>query len=192
MASAAKERRYRSDYSVSGNLARDLDWDIRERELRHAGEAPRKTPQYQTQQQTRRRTAEKTETHVQVRERQQFSVLTAAAFALVLGLAVMVLMSYIRLTVLSAETVTLKNELSQLQTQNVSLTTQYERMFDMATVKAAAEEAGMAKPSNSQICYVDLSGGDSVVVYRQEEPNVLGQVLTSLTHGVDALVEYFS
>ena len=127
-----------------------------------------------------------------MRERQQFSVFTAAAFVLVLSLAVMVLMSYIQLTVLSAETVTLKNELSQLQTQNVSLTTQYERMFDMATVKAAAEEAGMAKPSNSQICYVDLSGGDSAVVYRQEDPNMLGQVLTSLTCGVDALVEYFS
>lgn len=192
MASAAKELRYRSDYSVSGSLAHDLDWEIRERELRHAGEAPRHSQQYQPQQQTRRRTAEKTEKRVQVRERQQFSVLTVAGFVLVLSLAVMVLMSYIQLTVLSTETVTLKNELSQLQTQNVSLTTQYERMFDMATVKAAAEEAGMAKPSNSQICYVDLSGGDSAVVYRQEDPNMLGQVLTSLTHGVDALVEYFS
>ena len=190
MASAARELRYRSDYSVSGSLAHDLDWEIRERELRHAGEAPRHSPQ--TQQQTRRRTAEKAEKRVQVRERQQFSVPTAAALVLVLSLAVMVLMSYIQLTVLSTETVTLKQELSQLQTQNVSLTTQYERMFDMATVKAAAEEAGMAKPSNSQICYVDLSGGDSAVVYRQEDPNMLGQVLTSLTHGVDALVEYFS
>ena len=190
MASAARELRYRSDYSVSGSLAHDLDWEIRDRELRHAGEAPRHSPQ--TQQQTRRRAAEKAEKRVQVRERQQFSVPTAAALVLVLSLAVMVLMSYIQLTVLSTETVTLKQELSQLQTQNVSLTTQYERMFDMATVKAAAEEAGMAKPSNSQICYVDLSGGDSAVVYRQEEPNMLGQVLTSLTHGVDALVEYFS
>ena len=108
-----------------------------------------------------------------------------------LGLAVMVLMSYIQLTVLSGQTVALKNELSQLQTQNVSLTTQYERMFDLATVKAAAEEAGMTKPSNSQICYVDLSGGDTAVVYQQSEPNAMGKALASLHHGFYAVMEYF-
>ena len=61
----------------------------------------------------------------------------------------------------------------------------------MATVKAAAEEAGMTKPSNSQICYVDLSGGDTAIVYQEEDPSVLTRVLTSLSHGVYAVVEYF-
>ena len=41
MASAARDLRYQSGYSVDGSLARDLDWAVRERELRHAGEAPR-------------------------------------------------------------------------------------------------------------------------------------------------------
>lgn len=183
MASAAKELRYRKEYPVSGSLAYDLDWEVREHELRHAGEASREEPRTEPKVHTR--------TRVQVRERQQVSYLTIAGFALVLGLAVMVLMSYIQLTVLSADTVALKNELSQLQTENVSLTTQYERMFDMATVKEAAEAAGMTKPGNSQICYVDLSGGDTAVVYQQEDPNVLARVLTSLNHGLDAVVEYF-
>ena len=189
MASAAKELRYRNEYPVSDSLAREFDWDLRERELRHAGEAPYR----QEEAQPARRTAQKVHTaaHVQVRERQQVSYLTIAGVAAVLGLAVLVIMSYVQLTVLSADTVALKNELSQLQTQNVSLTTQYERMFDMATVKAAAEEAGMTKPSNSQICYVDLSGGDTAVVYQQEEPNVLGKALASLHHGFYAVMEYF-
>ena len=158
MASAAKDLRYRSEYSVNGSLARDLDWEIRERQLRHAGELPRQNTVAQPQ--PKRRTAQKvkTETKVQLRERQEVSYAAIAGFALVLGLAVMVLMSHIQLTSLSNETVKLKNELSQLQTENVSLTTQYERMFDLTTVKAAAEKAGMSKPSNSQICYVDLSG----------------------------------
>ena len=189
MASAAKDLRYRSGYTVNGSLAHDLDWEIRERELRHAGELPRQTPAPQTG--TKRRTAQKVETHVRVRERQEVSYGSIAGFALALGMAFMVLMSYIQLTELSSETVRLKNEFSQLQTQNVSLTTQYERMFDLSTVKEAAEKAGMTKPSNSQICYVDLSGGDSAVVYRQEESNVLGKALSSVHHGFYAVVEYF-
>ena len=191
MASAAKDLRYRSEYSVNGSLARDLDWEIRERQLRHAGELPRQNTVAQPQ--PKRRTAQKvkTETKVQLRERQEVSYAAIAGFALVLGLAVMVLMSHIQLTSLSNETVKLKNELSQLQTENVSLTTHYERMFDLTTVKAAAEKAGMSKPSNSQICYVDLSGGDTAVVYQQEEPSVLGKAMASVHHGFYAVVEYF-
>lgn len=188
MASAAKDLRYRREYSVDGSLARDLDWEIRERQFRHAGETPRRIRE---KAQTQRRSAEKTQVHVELRQRQEVSYAAIAGVALVLGLAVMVLMSYIQLTVLSGQTVALKNELSQLQTQNVSLTTQYERMFDLATVKAAAEEAGMTKPSNSQICYVDLSGGDTAVVYQQSEPNAMGKALTSLHHGFYAVMEYF-
>ena len=59
------------------------------------------------------------------------------------------------------------------------------------TTRKAAEAAGMSKPSNSQIYYVDLSDGDSAVVYQQEEPGVLSRLLTSLNHGIYAVVEYF-
>ena len=187
MASAAKDLRYR--YSVNGSLAHDLDWEIRERELRHAGELPR--PKAEPQVQPRRSTRTKTETRVEVRERQGIAYSTVVGCAIALGMAIMVLFNYIQLTALSSETVSLKNDLSQLQTQNVSLTTQYERMFDLSTVKEAAEKAGMTKPSNSQICYVDLSGGDTAVVFRQEEPNMLGKALTSVHHGFYSVVEYF-
>ena len=191
MASAAKELRYRKEYTVSGSLAHDLDWEVNEHRLRHAGEAPRHAQEAPSQRHTAQKAKVHTKTRVQVREKEHVSILTVMGFAAALGLAVMVLMSYIQLTVLSADTVALKNELSQLQTENVSLTTQYERMFDLATVKETAEAAGMTKPSNSQICYVDLSGGDTAVVYQQEEPNVLAKVLTSLSHSVYTVVEYF-
>ena len=61
----------------------------------------------------------------------------------------------------------LQSELSDLETQNVSLTAQYEQTFDLSTVKEAAEAAGMSKPSSSQIYYIDMSGADSAVVYQQ-------------------------
>ena len=73
-----------------------------------------------------------------------------------------------QLTVISSEVVKLQSELSDLQTQNVSLTTKYEQTFDLSTIKEAAEAAGMSKPSSSQIYYIDMSGSDNAVVYQRQ------------------------
>ena len=79
----------------------------------------------------------------------------------------------------------------ELETENVSLTSQYQRMFDMASVKEAAEAAGMSKPSSTQMSHLDLSAGDSAVAYRQREPGLFRRILSSLHGGVCAVVEYF-
>ena len=78
MAATARELRYRqSERAVDGSLARDLDWAGRERELRHAGEAPRH--QEQVRQQPKVHAAPK----VLVRERQQVSLFSLLGFAAV-------------------------------------------------------------------------------------------------------------
>ena len=190
MASAAQELRYRnyqSGHAVDGSLARDLDWAVRERELRHAGEAPR----HQERETVRETPKVHERPRVQVRERQHVSAFTLLGFGAVIAMAVALLMGYVQLTVLSADTVALKSELETLETENIRLTAQYEQVFDLATVKEAAEAAGMVKPGISQISYIDLSEGDTAVVYRTEEPSVLSRVLTSLHHGIYAVVEYF-
>lgn len=183
MAAAARDMRYRGRQAVNGSLAYDLDYAVRERELRHAGEAPR----------TREKTGAKVyETpHVLVRARQVVSPLAVFSVAAIMGLALLVLMSYVQLTLLSAETVELQSQLAELETENVSLTAQYQRMFDMASVKEAAEAAGMSKPSGTQMGHLDLSAGDSAVAYRQKEPGLLSRILSSLHGGVYAVVEYF-
>ena len=189
MASAAREYRYaHREFSTNGSLARDLDWAVRERELEHAGEVPRHE---------RTQAAPKVyhKEQVLVRERQAIPVLsvlgvTAVAVAAALNL-VMLLLSYVQLTTLAADTVALKSELTVLQAENVSLTAQHEQMFDMATVKEVAAAAGMAKPTSSQITYLDLDSEDSAVVYRTETPSVFSRILSSLHHGVYAVVEYF-
>ena len=81
--------------------------------------------------------------------------------------------------------------LKALEKENVVLTTQYEQIYDLATVKAAAEAAGMTKPGASQVYYVDGSGGDAAVVYSQEAPGLLDGLRESLHHGIYAVVEYF-
>lgn len=179
MAAAARDTRYRGRQAVNGSLAYDLDYAVRERELRHAGEAPR--------------AREKAKAHAVplVRERQSVSFLSVLSVAAIMGLALLVLMNYVQLTRISEETVKLQNQLAELETENVSLTAQYQQMFDMASVKEAAESAGMAKPSSTQMGHLDMSVGDSAVAYRQKEPNLLSRILSSLHGGVYAVVEYF-
>lgn len=126
-----------------------------------------------------------------VRERQPVPVLTVVEVMAVIAAAVLLLLSYVQLTTLAADTVTLKSQLTTLQAENVSLTAQHEQMFDMATVKEVASAAGMSKPSRSQITYLDLASEDSATVYQTEEPSVLSRLLTSLHHGIYAVVEYF-
>ncbi len=185
VASAARDLHVQNRYPVNGSLAYDLDYELREREFRHAGEAPRR------QETVREQPKVRTEHKVLVREKQKLSFLTAVGFTAVMVMAVMVLFSYVQLLELSTGTVALKQELTALEAENVSLTAEYEQMFDRATVKEAALRAGMAKPSVGQIYYIDLSSGDNAVVCQMEEPSVLSRLLTSLNHGVYAVVEYF-
>lgn len=183
MASTARELRYTGGHAVNGSLAYDLDYEVRERELRHAGELPRRRETV--------REEPKVRSVSKVRERQHVSAFSLVGFTVVIGMAVLLLMSYVQLTVLSADTVELQNQLADLETENVRLTAQYEQMFDMAAVKEAAAAAGMGKPSGSQVGYIDLSEGDSAEEYQKEDPSLLSRLLTSLNHGVYAVVEYF-
>ena len=192
MASAAGEYRYaHREFSTNGNLARDLDWAVRERELEHAGRAP--LHEEQPSPAVRRREQSLVREQVLVRERQKVPVLTVMGMAAVIGMAVMLLLSYVQLTTLAADTVTLRAELAALETENVTLTAQHEQMFDMATVKEVAAAAGMGKPAASQITYLDIAGEDSATVYQTDSGgvSVLSRLLSSLHHGVYAVVEYF-
>ena len=180
---------------VRGNLA--YDYDRLERESRER-ERLEETERLQRAAREERRRAEE---HAQRRaaaavkprhrERQRVS---PAAIVGVLALAVMavsLLMSYAQLTGISSEVVTKQKELSSLREEHVALVTQYEKTFDLAAIKAAAEAAGMAKPSSSQVYYVDLSEPDNVVIYQQEETNVLTRVFTAMGHNFGTVVEYF-
>ena len=187
---AVRELRYESRSAVYGDLAYDLDREVREHALRHAGEAPRHQ-ETQAPAVPKARPRVRSLTKAEARQHRKVSVLSFAGVCAAIGLAVTMLMGYIQLTAISAEVVNLQAQLEELETENVSLTAQHEKMFDLATVKEAAEAAGMSKPSGSQIYYIDLSEGDSAVVYRQEEASVLSRILTSLNHGIYAVVEYF-
>ena len=166
---------------MSDNLARGLDWTIRQRELEQAGELTRERRRRRARAMVGRRAVS---LHV--------SLPAILGVVVALGVALLVLMNCIELTRLSAETVQLKSELQSLENEHAKLNAEYERMFDLATIKDAAEAAGMSAPTASQISHVNLSEGDTVVVYQEEEQGVLNGLILSASHGFETMKEFFS
>lgn len=143
-----------------GSLAYDLDALAREKQLDEAGKLPQKKvrpAQPEVQPVQRRQTAAR----VAVRP----SPVLLLGTVLVVGMVIALMLCYVKLTGISDNVSSIKREISALEEEHVALLTAYERTFDLATVKAAAEAAGMSKPSSGQIQYIDLSGADSVEVY---------------------------
>ena len=168
---------------VEGNLAYDFDYETKrtQRAGRRTEDKPHKA----------QRQKANVQTTVRTRTRQRVSFTALAGFAVLAAMVLVLVMSYAKLTTISSDVVSMKNELTALQSEHVTLLTRYEQTFDLAAIKEVAEATGMAKPSASQIFYVDLSEPDSVVVYQQGGGNVLSRVFTSLGHGMCSVVEYF-
>lgn len=143
-----------------GSLAYDLDALAREKQLDEAGKLPQKKvrpAQPEVQPVQRRQSA--------ARAAVRPSPVLLLGTVLVVGMVIALMLCYVKLTGISDNVSSIKREISALEEEQVALLTAYERTFDLATVKAAAEAAGMSKPSSGQIQYIDLSGADSVEVY---------------------------
>ena len=143
-----------------GSLAYDLDALAREKPLDEAGKLPQKKvrpAQPEVQPVQRRQSA--------ARAAVRPSPVLLLGTVLVVGMVIALMLCYVKLTGISDNVSSIKREISALEDEHVALLTAYERTFDLATVKAAAEAAGMSKPSSGQIQYIDLSGADSVEVY---------------------------
>ena len=143
-----------------GSLAYDLDALAREKQLDEAGKLPQKKvrpAQPEVQPVQRRQSA--------ARAAVRPSPVLLLGTVLVVGMVIALMLCYVKLTGISDNVSSIKREISALEEEHVALLTTYERTFDLATGKAAAEAAGMSKPSSGQIQYIDLSGADSVEVY---------------------------
>lgn len=140
-----------------GSLAYDLDALAREKQLDEAGKLPQKKVRPAQPEVQRRQSA--------ARAAVRPSPVLLLGTVLVVGMVIALMLCYVKLTGISDNVSSIKREISALEEEHVALLTTYERTFDLATVKAAAEAAGMSKPSSGQIQYIDLSGADSVEVY---------------------------
>ena len=176
------DERRRNMTMIYGSLAYDLDTLARERQLEEAGAMPERSGAPQPKAQPRR--------HPQAQAKTRPSPLLVGGIVLVCALVMVLLLGYVQLTVVSNHVVTIKDQLTTLQEEHVALVTEYEKTFDLATIKAAAEEAGMSKPTSGQVQYIDLSGSDTAVVYG-DEPGVVEKAISSIKGGAQFIWEYF-
>ncbi len=169
-----------------GDLAYDLDALAREKQLDDAGKLPQKKvrpAQSEVQPVQRRRSA------AQAAGRPSPAVVLGTV--MVVGMVIALMLCYVKLTGISDNVSAIKREISALEDEHVALLTEYEKTFDLATVKAAAEAAGMSKPSSGQIQYIDLSGSDSVEVYAAGSTAALNNFTGKVEDLWAYIVEYF-
>ena len=176
------DERRRNMTMIYGSLAYDLDTLARERQLEEAGEMPERSGAPQPKAQPRR--------HPQAQAKTRPAPLLVGGIVLVCALVMVLLLGYVQLTMVSNHVVTIKDQLTTLQEEHVALVTEYEKTFDLATIKAAAEESGMSKPTSGQVQYIDLSGSDTAVVYG-DEPGVVEKAISSIKGGAQFIWEYF-
>ena len=174
-------KKYRVNESATyGSLAYDLDALVLERQLEEAGAMPER----RTEPVQRRRT------EAQPAAKTRPSPLLAMGVATMCALIVVLLLGYVQLTAVGTSISQMTNDLSTLETEHVALLTEYEKTFDLATIKAVAEAEGMSKPTSGQIQYIDLSGNDSAVVY-SGEPSVTARVFADVQRSAVSVVEFF-
>lgn len=184
MATAVKQRTEYRTYRRVGYTAYD---GSAARQLERGAEVLQPRPQVRP----RERTAVRP--RVQVREAGKVSVFAVAGFLAVGLLAVVLLLSYVKLMVVSDQVVDLRNELTTLQSEEAKLRAQYELAYDLNSIEEQVTASGsMVSPQHGQVFYVDLSEPDSVEFFQQ------GNGSTGLSGAADSIrsigsriLEYF-
>lgn len=190
--SARTRRNYNTPGTVDGNLARKLDRRELERQLDRSGQLDF-DQQYRRRRETEaeKLSRKRSQVKASVRPAQSVSPAMVVGFAAVAVMLLGLLMGYVQLNALSRSIVSMKSEISALETEQVRLRTEYEQAFDLTSVKAAAEAAGMSAPSDSQIYFITLPGEDRAQVYAGASHDFFSTVQSSLEQIWDTVVEYF-
>lgn len=176
---------------VSGNLAYDYDRLAREERRRR---------EWKEREDAERRAREATERHAQRRKVQaaprrrthiRVSPFAVLGFAVTTMMAIALLMGYAQLSAVSHRVADRQRTLATLEEEHVRLLSRYERTFDLSAIREAAERAGMAKPSASQLYYIDLSESDHVVLHRGDKDVALVRAAASVGRKLASFLEYF-
>ncbi len=132
-----------------------------------------------------------TRTQVQVREAGLVSPFAVVGFAMVGVFASLLLLSYTQYAMMADQVVSLRRELSALQTENATLSAEYERVFDLNYIQGVVGQS-MVRPSANQVEYIDLSAPDSVELYLNENrtTGIVG-ALDGIGEVISDVIEYF-
>ena len=160
----------------------------------NAVRAPRREEEYQPAPQPRRREQSRRQevkrTQVEVRQAGAVAPFAVVGFIAVAIFAALVLFSHAQSTVLNAEIVELRGQLTTLEAENAKLSAQYEQVFDMAAIQSAVGE-GMTRPNGSQVVYLDLSEPDTVVVFDKLKDSAVVDTMKNVGQALGDMIEYF-
>ena len=172
------------DTNVLRRASQRLEEDRRRREeelQRAPAPYPKRRQQVRKQERAR----------VQVRQAGTVAPFAVVGFLAVAVFAVMLITSYTQLTVANDEMVSLRRELSSLQSENAKLSAQYEKVFDLATIQAVVGDT-MVRPTNEQVVYIDLSAPDTVTVYQSGGgDSLLQRIVDGVGDIFGSIIEYF-
>lgn len=185
----ATRRRSTTGYDTYGSVAYAPVYDGAAVRAPRREEELQRPPQPRTRERTRRRALARAQ--VQVREAGQVAPFAVVGFLAVAVFAALLLMSYVQYTQLSDEMVSLRSQMDTLQSENATLSAQYEKVFDMETIQEAVGDT-MVRPDQDQVVYIDLSEPDTVTVYESGTAgSALESVLSELFQAVSGVIEYF-
>ena len=127
---------------------------------------------------------------VRVREAGEVSPFAVVGFLTVAVFAVLLMLSHVRLTMVSDEVVSLRDQLSDLQSEEAKLMAEYELTFDPSAIEERVlSDGSMVKPTADQIYTLDLSEDDNVVHYDQDAQGT--GFLDAVGEIVDNALSYF-
>ena len=167
MAETAVKNEY-GQGAVFGSLAYDFNNPELYRDEYSAAPEHVARPKPQTQTQTKVHTRAKTAVHT----KQSIAPASIAGVLVAAFLFVIAIMAQAQLVGISAESVSLQNELAELEDTQTRLKIRYESAFNMSDIEEyATRSLGMQKPRADQICYIDTSASDKAVVIADSESN---------------------
>ena len=185
----ANRRRSTTTYSTYSGAAYSPVYDGNAVRVPRREEELRRSPVPRPKQRQQVRRFERV--RVQVRQAGQVAPFAVVGFLAVAVFAMMLVTSYVQLTVANDEMVSLRRELSELQSWNTTLSAQYEKVFDLATIQEAVGDT-MVRPTNEQVVYIDLSAPDTVTLYQEENLNAgFRGLLDGIQDLFGGIIEYF-
>ena len=130
---------------------------------------------------------------VHVREAGRVAPFAVVGFLAIGVFAVLLLYSYVNLTVISQQVVDLKSEMTELRSEEAKLRAQYELAYDLDTIESTlTADNSMVKPQNGQVIYVDLSEPDTVTYFEEENAATgLDGAVEGIQSIITEIVEYF-
>ena len=165
--------------ATGGNVAYDLSrFDNRARVREAVLEAP------EEQRVSRKREAS---------PREKLSLGVIFLYALIAGLAALLISNYMTLTILTDDLSTLTGDLEDLKNEEIILQKQYDQRYILNDIETyAVNNLGMVKLESNMMEYVELSNPDTITVIDPYEDSKVSGFFEKLSERLKELLEFLA